>query len=266
MLSLSPDVGRSAGDDGAVLEHGHAVRERQNLVEPVADDDHGGTGRGEPADRLVEVGQDLARQRARRLVEDDRADAGDEALQRAPDRDDGLLAGAQRVHQTVAVDVGVQPRERAARGNALGAASRSRRLSRRTANCPSAHVLEHRLLADQAQILMHEREAVTAKLGRPHRVREGRAADLDDAAVGGVHAREDLDQRRLARAVLADEAVDLARARLEADLSQHRCGTERLVQAADATQTGVGGPIFLSPLRGPRRERPGGLTMRNHPT
>ena len=225
--------GTVAGDDGAVLEHGHAVPELENLVEPVADDDHGGTGRGEPADGLVEVGQDLAREGTRRLVEDDRAGAGGDALQRAADRHDGLLARAQRVHQAVAVDIGVQPLERAARGNALAppvdpATEPAHR------ELPQADVLEHRLLADEAQILMHEREAVPTQLRRPDRVRERRSADLDDAVVGGVHAREDLDQGRLARAVLPDEAVDLTRTRVEVDLAQHRGGTERLGQAADA--------------------------------
>ena len=43
----------------------------------------------------------------------------------------------------------------------------------------------------------------------------GSPCDLDGALVGLVHAGEDLHQRRLAGAVLADQAVHLAGAQLE---------------------------------------------------
>ena len=47
--------------------------------------------------------------------------------------------------------------------------------------------------------------------------RTGVAVDADLAVVVGVHAGEDLHQRRLAGAVLADQRVHLAGAKLEVD-------------------------------------------------
>jgi len=57
-------------------------------------------------------------------------------------------------------------------------------------------------------------------------------AQLDRARVGAVHAREDLHQRGLAGAVLADERVHLTRAHLDVDAVQHLVAQERLADAA----------------------------------
>ncbi len=51
------------------------------------------------------------------------------------------------------------------------------------------------------------------------------------AGVALVDAREDLHERRLAGAVLADEAVHLAGAKGEADAVQHGHAEERLLEA-----------------------------------
>ena len=60
------------------------------------------------------------------------------------------------------------------------------------------------------------------------------AVDLDRPGVRLVHAREDLDERALARAVLADQRVDLARAEVERHVGQRLGRRERLGHAAPA--------------------------------
>jgi hypothetical protein len=60
-------------------------------------------------------------------------------------------------------------------------------------------------------MLMHEAHAVLPEFARRERQRNLRAADLEAASgVRRVKAGEDLDERRLAAAVLAQKAVDFA--------------------------------------------------------
>src|SRR5690606_33899529 len=61
---------------------------------------------------------------------------------------------------------------------------------------------------------------------------DGRAVELDGAGVGGLHPGEDLHERRLARAVLPDEGVDLAGTYLEVDAGEHLDPEEGLGDAA----------------------------------
>src|SRR5205823_9970914 len=60
----------------------------------------------------------------------------------------------------------------------------------------------------------HRRDAGSRGLLWARQVIDRRAADRDLAAVRTMHAREQLDERALARAVLADDRVDLTRADL----------------------------------------------------
>ena len=48
--------------------------------------------------------------------------------------------------------------------------------------------------------------------------------------VGGMHAGQDLDQRRLAGAVVADQRHDLAGMDVEIDVGQRRDGAELLAR------------------------------------
>ena len=51
-----------------------------------------------------------------------------------------------------------------------------------------------------------------------------------------MDAAQDLDERPLAAAVLADEGVDLARAQVERAVTQRLGGAERLRQVLDAEE------------------------------
>ena len=65
--------------------------------------------------------------------------------------------------------------------------------------------------------------------------------DLAGEGAGGMNAVEDLDQRRLAGAVLAEERVDLAGAYLDVDPAQGRDAAEALGDAAGCS-AGRGAP------------------------
>ena len=91
-------------------------------------------------------------------------------------------------------------------------------------------VFQHREIVDQHEMLMHhadaERDGVIGRLDRRRL-----AADADLAAVGLVEAVEDRHQRRLAGAVLADNAVDGAARDLQIDVAIGAHGAKTLVDA-----------------------------------
>ena len=85
--------------------------------------------------------------------------------------------------------------------------------------------------------------------GRRGRACRGRAASISTgspsshasrARVGVVVARQDLDERRLARAVVADEGVHLAGADVEVDVVERLGAGERLRQVPDLEDQPVG--------------------------
>ena len=72
---------------------------------------------------------------------------------------------------------------------------------------PEHHVLGDRERGDEHEVLVHHPHPRVDRLrgGPPGGVA---AVHLDGARVGGVHAGEDAHERRLSRAVLADEGMD----------------------------------------------------------
>ena len=79
------------------------------------------------------------------------------------------------------------------------------------------HVLEHRQRRDETRLLIDGTDAVLPRLLRRQRS-DLLAGDENVAGIGGLRAGHDLDERRLARSVLADECVDLGREDLEGDV------------------------------------------------
>ena len=100
-------------------------------------------------------------------------------------------------------------------------------------------VLVDRQLVDQRQILKDGVDpALAAIVDRPGRVRL--ALDPQRAGVGLLEASEDLDQRRLAGAVVAQQTQHLALAQVEADVAQGGGGAEALADMLDAQHVVVG--------------------------
>ena len=92
---------------------------------------------------------------------------------------------------------------------------------------------------------------------------DGAAVQPDLAGIGAVHAGEDLDQRRLAGAVLAEQRVHLAGAHVEVDrVERERAGEalgQRLVTSRSAGSALVIGPSdCIAACDGTRRRRLGG--------
>ena len=76
------------------------------------------------------------------------------------------------------------------------------------------------------------------------------AADEDPAGVGLVEAADDLDQGRLAGAVVADEAEHLAPAQAQVDVGQGGDPAEALGHVLDPEGLAVGGAVHQArPVR-----------------
>ena len=196
----------------AVAQHRHAVPDLEHLLEVVR----------HVHDRVPLVAQLVdareqrlglgLRQRRGRLVEDDHARRLPEHL-----RDlDELARGERRLRDRRLRVQPLQPdalehlarRRRSSRGRVIAAAGRE---------LAHQQVLADRQVGQQAQLLVDDADAGVARLHR-RRAADVAAVDLVGAAVALDGAREDLDQRALAGAVLAGEAVHLAGAQLEVDV------------------------------------------------
>ena len=227
MAAISPAVVTSAlalgGDVAPVAEHRDAVGDLEHLVEAVADEQHGHALVPQLA-HLPEQALDLVgRQRGRGLVHDQHPDVERDGLGDL----DGLLGGdgqARRRHAGVEVDV-----EAGQQG--LGV----------RAHPPPAHdpalvtvadedVLGHAEVGEDQRLLVDGGDAPALGVGRAARGR-GLAVDQDLAVVGRVDAGHDLDQRRLAGPVLADQRVHLAPPQLERHVVEGTGGPEALGDA-----------------------------------
>jgi hypothetical protein len=76
---------------------------------------------------------------------------------------------------------------------------------------------------------------------------DGRSVDLDDAGGRLVDAGHDLDQRRFACTVVAEQAQNLARPHLQRDVVQHVDGAKGFVDPAKGKD---GGRHLLPPFLG----------------
>ena len=98
---------------------------------------------------------------------------------------------------------------------------------------PEAQVLDRGQAVDEAEILVHEADAV---LGRLLAVADRQRVAIDEsrgAGIGLVIPGEDLDQRGFPRAVLADQRVHAAGVDDEIDAVKRDLTGKRLAQSAD---------------------------------
>src|ERR687895_634442 len=215
-------VGRALGDRPAAVEHDHVVAQAHHQVHVVLDQEEG------PA-LLVELAHergDAVEQRrvdaARRLVEQDRLRVGH---QHAGELEQLLLAVGEVARLDALEVIDTHPREPAA--GALDRLWVARAAQPREAGAPDGdqQVLEHRHAGEDAAQL---EAAPDPGPGDP----VGRLAGDVLAAVAGPpgvrpdHARDAVEERRLAGAVGADQRVHLA------VLEAHRGAVER----GDATE------------------------------
>ena len=190
------------GVDGlAAPQHGDPVGDLEHLAELVRDEDDGGAVGGQLADDPEQLLGLLGCQHGGGLVEDE-------------DLDPLLLADGDLLDLLVGVD-----REAVALAE-LADALPGRRVVEQE---PVARLCrEHDVLGDchhgdEHEVLVHHADAPLDRVLRGSE-RDRRTADPDLAPVGPGEAVEDVHQRRLAGAVLAEQRVHLAPAQVEIDV------------------------------------------------
>ena len=203
-----PLLGRAGGrdgvDDDAAAERRDPVGDLQHLVQLVRDEDDRlalGLERPEHLEELLRLlrGQDRGG-----LVEDQDVGA---AIERLQDLDPLLLTDADPVDACIGVD-----REAVAVGQLAHAPPGGVVVEQNGVVLrldPEHDVLGHRHHRDEHEVLMHHPDAVLdRRLGRAELDRVSVEEDLP--LVGRVQPVEDVHQRRLACAVLAEQRVHLA--------------------------------------------------------
>ena len=194
----------------AAAQHRHAVGDCHHLVELVRDEDHRLPLGRHRAQRLEQRIGLLWREHRGRLVHDQHPGFPVERLQ---DLDPLLLADRELPDARTRVD------REAVRLAQLGDAPLDRRRVDEEAAALAPVVAEHDVLGhrerrDEPEVLVHHADARVERV--PRRVEVHLlAVQLDLALVGTVEPRQDVRERRLARAVLAEQGVHLADPRLE---------------------------------------------------
>ncbi len=198
--------------DAAILHDRDAVGDLENLGHAVRDvDDRDALGRKAPDDP-EEVAAFVDGQGRGRLVEDEQLEIMREAL---GDLDHLLLAWGQQGHRCARVDVDLQigqdpPRTLIHRGPPDDA----QRVDRLAAG---VDVLGDAERTHEAALLVDHGDSGVGGALLVEADDRG-AVDLDGAAVRLIHARDQVHERRLAGAVLADQRVHLAAPDLERDV------------------------------------------------
>jgi hypothetical protein len=203
-------AGGLAPDAPPVAEHRHLVGDGEDLVEAMRDEQDRGVLRGQLPKPLEQTLGLVAGEPGRRLVQDEHPRP---RRQGEGQLDERLLGPSKGSGGTT--DVQRRDRGRAGLGRLLLQAPPGDRADRgaRVLSAQS-EVLPDRELGDQVGSLVDDRDPGPAGVaGRVERDRETVPPDL--AGVGPLHAGEDLDQRRLAGTVLADEGVDESPLELE---------------------------------------------------
>src|SRR6185437_3109034 len=200
--------GRTLADQLAVAQYRDAIGNLVDLIEEMRDEDDADAARGERAHGL-EQHLDLMPVEARgRLVQDQHARG---EIDRAGDRADMLdrdrIAAERRGYVDMKA-VTFQQRRRPPLHLAFADDTTPGWLA------PEIEVLRHRQVRQQVHFLIDGRDAGSQRLFCRAR-RDLAAFEADDARIARQHAGDDLDQGRLARAVLAEQGVDFTRPQRE---------------------------------------------------
>src|SRR5665213_4316929 len=198
-------VGRTLDDDAAVVDDGHAVAERVRLLEVVGRQEHRGPAVAQLADLRPEVRPGLGIEAGGGLVEKDKAGPVHQAdgdVETAP------LAARVRLRLAGRAALDLEGLEQLS-GTDLGLALAH----------PVEAPLEHKLAAPRLDDVAAARLADVADAAS-HQASLGEQVGARDHGLTArrrEQGREHAQRRRLARAVGAEEAEDLAVAHLEVD-------------------------------------------------
>ena len=232
-----------AGDRPPVLEDRDPVADLADLGEPVGDVDDGDPVGGQLAHDPEQVLHLVRVEHRRRLVHDDQPGV---AGQRPGHADDLLARGGQPAQLAARRDLRVPEAAQQRAGGVLGVAGTGETQPRR-------FVAEHDVLRDaqardQVELLVDRRDpgGVGGLRGAEH---DGLPRPPQLAGVGPVGPGEHLDQRRLAGAVLPQQAVHLARGDVEVDAVERADPREVLDDAPHLQQHGGNVEVLTSDLQ-----------------
>jgi hypothetical protein len=217
---------RDGADPLAVPQDGDPVGDLEHFGQPVRDVDDGDARLGEVADDLEQAMRLSVGERRRRLVEQEDVNVGRQGLR---DLDELSLSHPERTDEPAGIDVVADPPQRLAR----------RLVQRRPVDEAARAVppAEEDVLADRERL--HERELLVDDRDAPPAGRlrraEGSVLAVEEhpALVGDDRSRDHLHQRRLPRAVLPEQGVDLAGVDLEVDAGE---GLDAGIRLADALE------------------------------
>ena len=209
----------------AVAQDGIAIAEAENLVEPMRDkDDRQAFGLQRPHDANEICNLGFAQSRGR-LVHDDEPRLHGE---RAGDLDELLLGDGKVAHLRHRIAL-----EPDALGDGLRLFSQASPAYEqpRARFAPNEHVLGDRHVGGEGELLVDRDDA--GALGVVGRRKNDRLAEqLDFARIRALGAGQNLEQRRLASAILAQERMDLRRSHFEMDVLQRKHAGKALADAS----------------------------------
>ncbi len=231
-LFLGDALQRLGEDEAPVAQDRHPLADGQDLLEAMGDEDD---GRALVTQRLHHSEQPPGldrRQGGGRLVHDQHTRAPG---QRLGDLHQLLLGDREPAGDAIRVDAHPQPGEDllhlALHRTGVDAAAAAQRLA------ADEDVLGDRQVGEQRWLLVDDRDPALGGVARA--VEEDvLAVDRQRSAVGLMDAAEDLDQRRLPGAVLADERMGLAGVELQGHVLQGVHAGERLAGVRSATAIG----------------------------
>ncbi len=224
-IDLGGRIGRGR-DHAAAAQHGDAIGGLLDLGELVGHQHDAAAAFGDAAAHVEQRGDLVRQQHGGRLVEHEQPRLAHQAFD---DLDALALAdrevfdlGERLEREAVLLGDVVEPaRAGAAIEHALGLAEQD--------------VVDHGQIAHQAEMLVHHRDAARERIGGRRRP-VGRSVELHGAGVGSVHTEDQVAQRRLAGAIFAQDAVDLARFDGERDIRQGKQLPEALRHAGKRKQ------------------------------
>jgi hypothetical protein len=224
---------RDGADHASVAHHAHAVADLHHLVELVRDEHDRVPLRGVAAQELEQAAGLLRRQDGGGLVHDQDAGVAEQGLE-----DLDLLLQADRQLVDAASGSRSKPK-RSISSRALRRAARCRAPVPRRGSAPSTRFSATVSVSTSMKCWWTmPMPCVDRVARRAHHDR--RPVDLDRARVGLLQAVEDLHQRALAGAVLADQRVDLAPGDLEVDVVVGEHQREALDDVACGPRTACG--------------------------
>ena len=215
---------RGRPDQAPVAQHGYAVGDPVHLIDEMGDEDDRDAAR-------LEIAQDAEQQlglvgveAGGRLVEHQNPRV---LFERAGDRDQLLNRDRIGAERALDVDVDIEPREPLARDGARLAPGNQAEPARLAAE---REVLGHRHGRDEIDFLVDRADAHRARLAGRADI-DGAAVDANFALVAANRAGHDLDQRRLAGAVLSHQRMHFAGLDAEIDAIQRPHAGKRLGNA-----------------------------------